>query len=319
MKKVSLFFIISLLAIYGTVFTSQVRAVAPELSSGIAELSSAPPIGNYLVLNGGYGKLETLNTLSPSGFSFEAWVSPDSTLGRRVILSIGEKTQDHFSYEIGVNGGSFFIHYYYGDGSQRLVNAGQIQKNIWNHVAVTINGSATALFVNGKAVYTALGADSLKPVSGNIILGNSYLENASAANSFKGLIDEVRVSRVSRNISGLWNNGVYETALSSDPDTLFLWHFDQTRGETTIMDSSPNHLNASLIGGDSSIHFFGVLPSPTPFAYNLRVLPTLDLHKVRYIGPPVTISITPTPQDIFPSPSNIPGIRDSRRGERNYW
>jgi len=99
-----------------------------------------------------------------------AWVSPDSTLGRRVILSIGEKTQDHFSYEIGVNGGSFFIHYFYGEGAQRLVNAGQIQKNIWNHVAATINGSSTVLFVNGEAVYTALGADSLNPVSGNIIL-----------------------------------------------------------------------------------------------------------------------------------------------------
>lgn len=281
MKKVSLISIISLLALYLAAFTSQARAVAP-------------PIGNYLVLNGGYAKLETENSLSPSGFSFEVWINPDTTLGRRVILSIGEKAQDHYSYEIGVNGGSFFIHYYYGEGSQRLVNAGQIQKNVWNHVAATINGSSTVLFVNGKAVYTALGADSLKPISGNIILGNSYRENTPNANHFKGLLDEIRVSSVSRNISGLWNSGVYESNLNPDPDTLLLWHFDQNRGETAIMDSSSNNSTANFIGGDNLIHFFGVLPSPTPFTFNLPVLPTLNLHRVRLIGPPIPVS-SPTP------------------------
>lgn len=318
MKKVSLISIISLLAIFGAVNIPKAKAEAPALSAGIAKLSLAPPIGNYLVLNGGYAKLERQNTGVPSGFSFEAWVNPNSTSGRQIILSIGDKTQDHFSYELGINGGSFFIHYYYGAGSQRLVNAGQIQKNVWNHLAVTINSSSTVLFVNGKAVYTALGAESLKPVSGNIILGNSYRENAPKANYFKGLLDEIRVSSVSRDISGLWNNGVYESSLNPDPDALLLWHFDQTRGEATIMDSSSNYLNANLIGGDALIHFFGVLPSPTPFTYNLRVLPTLDLHKVRYLGPPITVSITPTPPDISPTPANIPGIRDWRRGERNY-
>ncbi len=306
MKKVSLVSIISLLAFYPAVFTSQVRAVAP-------------PIGNYVVLNGGYAKLEKQNTVVPSGFSFEAWVSPNSTSLRQIILSIGEKVKDHFSYEIGINGGSFFIHYYYGEGSQRLVNAGQIQKNIWNHVAATINSSSTVLFINGKAVYTASGGDALKPISGNIILGNSYQENVPKANYFKGLLDEIRVSSISRDISGLWNNGVYESSLNPDSDTLLLWHFDQTRGETTIMDSSSNNSIADLIGGDNLIHFFGASPSPTPFTYNLRILPTLDLRKIRLIGPPISISVTPSPPEVInPTPSNIPNLRDPRRGERYF-
>jgi len=315
MKKVSLISIISLLAIYAAFFTSQARAVVPELSSGMTTLSV--PIGNYLVLNGGYAKLERQNILSPSGFSFETWVNPDSTNDRQIILSVGDKNQDHFNYEIGVNGGSFFIHYYYGEGSQRLVNAGQILKNVWNHVAVSISGSSTVLFVNGKAIYTALGTESLKPVSGNIILGTSYSENTPTANYFKGLIDEVRISLVSRNIADLWNNGVYESSLNPDPDTLLLWHFDQTRGETTIIDSSPNPQNASLIGGDGKIHFFGVLPSPTPFNYNLRVLPTLDLRRVRFIGPPIpAISPTPVIDPENPTPTPADSIRFLPRGQR---
>lgn len=319
MKKVSLITIIFLLAIFGADNIPKAKAEAPALSAGIATLSMVPPFGNYLVLNGGYAKLETLNTGSPSGFSFEAWINPNTVTGRQIILSIGDKTQDDFSYEIGLNGGSFFTHYYYGGNSQRLVNAGQIQKNVWNHVAVSISGSSTVLFVNGKVVYSALGVDSLKTLSGNIILGASYSENTLKANYFKGLIDEVRVSTISRNISLLWNNGVYESNLNLDSDTLFLWHFDQTRGETKVIDSSSNQLNARLIGGDSLIHFFGVLPSPTPFTYNLRVLPTLDLRKIRLIGPPITIFVTPLPEIISPSPSNIPGIREWRRGERYYF
>lgn len=306
MKKVFIALFIASLTIFSGVFSAKAWA-------------AVPPIGNYLVLNGGYAKLETLNTGSSSGFSFEAWINPNTVTGRQIILSIGDKTQDDFSYEIGLNGGSFFTHYFYGGNgnSQRLVNAGQVQKNIWNHVAVSISGSSTVLFVNGQVVYSALGVDSLKTLSGNIILGASYSESISAGNNFKGLIDELRVSTVSRNISGLWNNGVYESSLNPDSDTLFLWHFDQTRGETKVIDSSSNELNTRLIGGDSLIHFFGVLPSPTPFTYKLRVLPTLDLHRVRFIGPPVTVSITPTPSNYFPSPSNIPGIRDWIGRERN--
>lgn len=317
MKKVSLITIIFLLAIFGADNIPKAKAEDPALSAGIATLSMVPPFGNYLVLNGGYTKLERENSQTPPGFSFEAWINPNTVTGRQIILSIGDKTQDDFSYEIGLNGGSFFTHYFYGGNSQRLVNAGQIQKNVWNHVAVSISGSSTVLFVNGQVVYSAIGVDSLKTLSGNIILGASYSENTLKANYFKGLIDEVRVSTVSRNISLLWNNGVYESSLNPDPDSLLLWHFDQTRGETKVIDSSSNGLNTILIGGDSLIHFFGVLPSPTPFTYNLRVLPTLDLHRVRFIGPPVTVSITPTPSNNFPSPSNIPGIRDWIGRERN--
>jgi hypothetical protein len=82
----------------------------------------------------------------------------------------------------------------------------------------------------------------------------------------------------------LWNTGVYYSQLTTDNQTVLLWHLDEARGIETASDSSGNNRSGTLEGGDSQIHFYGILPTPTPWSYSLPsinwqrpVLPTLSI------------------------------------------
>lgn len=269
---------------------------------------TAAPINNYLVLEGGYLKANPPTTSSPAAFSFEAWIYPYSTTGMQKILSIGDKNSGQLDYEIGINGGSLSLDYLYDTNSERLITAGNIIPNVWTHIAVLIDQNNTKLFLNGKVIVITSGTNKLKPISPDVIMGGSFTQNQINAYPFKGYLDEVRISTGKRDVEKLWAEGKYESPSTNDGDTYSLWHLDGIRGEIEAFDSSQNGLNAQLIGGDSKIHFFGVLPSPTPFIlrWNRPVLPTLRLPATIptstpiITSPPITNPIPPIDYRIFP-------------------
>ncbi|OGF99968.1 hypothetical protein A2Y99_01425 [Candidatus Gottesmanbacteria bacterium RBG_13_37_7] len=254
------------------------------------------PIGNYLILNGGYLKSTTDLNYSPSAFTFETWIKPVSVSGIQTILSIGNKNTRRFHYEVGINGGSLSLRYHYGIGSQNVITAGNISSGTWSHIAVSITSSYTRLFINGIETYSTLGADNLLPIGESLTVANSYLESSGASNSFKGEIDEIRISEIERDVSTLWDNGTYHNYLIPDHNTVILWHLDESRGKTVTVDGSHNSFNADLVGGDAKIHFYGVLPSPTPIVFptsrwQLPTLPAISFPS-RYVTP--RISVIPT-------------------------
>lgn len=95
MKTIKYLFSVSLLLILLTiVFNSPAEAAAPY--------------GNYLEMHGGYIKAISSDVTSPNGFTFEAWVKPDSTSGIRPIFVVRNYNGgvDDYNYWVGINGGS---------------------------------------------------------------------------------------------------------------------------------------------------------------------------------------------------------------------
>lgn len=266
-------------------------------------IQAVVPSGNYLQLLGGYVKSSNSDQSIPSGFTFEAWIYPTSISGIQKIISIGDKSKNNPSYEVGINGGS--LQFIMGTGVNQngivSISTGSIEAGKWSHIAVTTNGGTPRLYINGVSQFNGISIDviyPLMPVGPSIILSKSYLEPLAGGNSFSGSIDEVRVSNIVRDISLLWNSGTYNQQLSTDGNTVLLWHLDETRGANVVTDASANHLNGSLIGGDEQVHFFGILPTPTltptptPWTYALPpidwqrpVFPTLSLPQTGFSNP----------------------------------
>lgn len=286
---------------------------------------ASAPIGNYLFLSGGYIKTSSSLDYSPDSISFETWIKPDSVSGRQLILSIGEKDSHKLHYELGINGGSVALAFRYGSNSYTSITSGNLNSGIWSHVAIVISPINTRFYINGKEVFNAaISSTPFLSFGSDIVLGDTYQQSSEVSGPFKGLIDEVRVSNSVRDVAALWNSGIYNFPLVADASTVLLWHLDESRGLTTAHDSSTNNLDGTLVGGDSLIHFFGVLPSPTPtptqapfslppIRWTRPALPTLSFPNP--INPtPTSTSAQPLPENPSPTSSLIRDL--SRRTGR---
>ncbi len=274
----------------------------------VMPVSASVPIGNYIILSGGYVRTSNPSQTVPSAFSLEAWVAPDSVSGEQTVLSVGDKSTGKLHYEVGINGGSLIFRYNYGSGSQTVVSAGHLTPGAWNHIGVVLSLSATKLFINGAKVISVQGATELLPIGTNIDLGGSFTEGFFNQSGFSGGVDEVRVSNTARDIAGLWANGAYDGSLPADGSTVLLWHLDEMRGASVAVDASGNGLAGVLVGGDGKVHFYGILPTPTPFSFQngginwtRPVLPTLSLT----FSTPAMPTLNPLPGNNYPSPTTF--------------
>lgn len=276
---------------------------------------AAIPAGNFLEINGGIARTVNSTPPTPSAVTFELWVKPISVSGIQKILSLGDPSTSDLHYELSINGGSLSLTYRHGQGGTVVITSGQVSANAWNHLAVTISGSQTKLFVNGQVTTQPnIALSQLKSLGPNIVLAGSYLGQLGNPGGFKGSVDELRISKSVRDISSLWNGGVYQNGLPTDTDTYLLWHLDEPRGNINPADSSGNGLQGILIGGDSAIHFFGILPTPTPFSF-----PTIGLRWTRPILPTLSFPNNPpsngptaTPQPTSSQPTPTQSLIDSR-------
>lgn len=255
----------------------------------------------YLELDGGYVKTVSNQLKPPAGFTIEAWINPKSVSGIQNIISIGD-SQGNPHYGIAINGGSLSFVIRYDNGSIKLLSGGQIPAGDWTHIAASIDASTMEIFIRGQKVNSMSGVGNLPAIGETIILGDSFLESPFSSNKFIGSIDDVRISFVKRDIAALWNTPSYYALIASDPNTLLFWHLNETRGETIAKDASSNKLDGTLIGSDSQIHFYGVLPTPTPWSFTLPtirwtrpVLPTLYLPGFNQpVQPPPDDFVLPT-------------------------
>lgn len=263
--------------------------------------SYAAPIGNYLVLNGGYVKVNSADSSSPTSFVFDTWIrlANMSSYPTQIILSIGDKNTGKLHYEISSTiNRQINLSYYHGTGGYTSISAGEVFEDQWNHLRVEINSSSAKLFINDSLIFSpTLTNGTLRPIGPNIVVGNSYKESFFDAKPFKGFIDEV--------------------SIESGGSTVLSWHLDEARGAGIAADSSGNNKNGTLNGGDNLIHFFGVLPSPTPWQFGLPpiqwtrpVLPTLSFPFPFPSNPTPTGSLNPPPGN---NPTPTSGIRDLPR------
>lgn len=122
----------------------------------------------------------------------------------------------------------------------------RITDDQWHYIALTCDGKHVTLYLDGKQV----GREALTPVEakppteGELFVG-SELERAEATR-FAGLIDELRISNVVREI-----NSPPSEPFEADRATVGLWHFDEREG-TRRSDTSLNGNNLTYSPGINS-------------------------------------------------------------------
>jgi glucose/arabinose dehydrogenase len=105
-----------------------------------------------------------------------------------------------------------------GWDAKELASFRRIVDGQWHHVAMVFDGKSLTLFVDGEQVATQpVKKVAPYPDTGPLVFGHF----PGAETNRDLLIDEVRISRVARNIAS-----APEKAFEPDADTIGLWHFD---------------------------------------------------------------------------------------------
>ncbi len=175
----------------------------------------------------------------PQGpFTLEAWVKSTSNEGSQGIVA---KTQSS-EYALFAHQGrpSFDVHL---NGSYVTARATtELPLNQWVHVAGVYDGQQVVLFVDGQAVTTTPGNGVRTENQLPLWIAADPDGQGLATRPFLGLVDEVRLS------TGVRYAAPFQPAIkhTPDPDTLLLFHMDQTIGPFWVDHGSRGVLGRSL-------------------------------------------------------------------------
>jgi len=202
-----------------------------------------------------------------SVITVEAWVNPAVNLGDDTHPNEYMILNKEDSYEISVRNddlateGSFQVAIQPAElpwewwDSQEIVPA-----NKWTHVAATWDGLVIRTFVNGKFLmaFDKTGADGatgvLRDTDDTLKIGRR-VRGGDTHSIFKGLIDEVRISKILRYTEAGF--ALPTKAFTPDGDTVALYHFDEAVNGVVK--------DASSLANDGNLRNQAVLvPATTP-------------------------------------------------------
>jgi hypothetical protein len=164
--------------------------------------------GKALSFNGSSSVVTIPDTSSldlTNGVTLEAWVSP-STLGtswRTVVFKERTGGMEYALYanqDTGVPVGQVYM-----GGERNATGTARLATGAWTHLALTYDGAALRVYVNGALVRSVAQTGSMTPSTGPLRIGG----NGIWPEWFAGAIDEVRV----------YNRALGATELQSDMAT----------------------------------------------------------------------------------------------------
>ncbi|NMM43240.1 tandem-95 repeat protein [Rhodospirillaceae bacterium KN72] len=231
--------------------------IAPPVSQtveiAVVDTNTAPVIagvtaGSVLSLDGSEtSKVEIPNV---AGFaaggntpiSVEMWVKPDEVDGLNTIFDKSLAGSDLSTFRVHIDNGNIVV----WNGGDVANLGGAVVEGVWQHIAVTYDGTTLTAYVDGVETGSApwtLGAWNDDPWT----IG----EDSQAGRNYDGLIDDVR----------LWSTARTETEIQTykdaelpdavnEGDLVFNLTFDGSDG-TTVPDISGNGNDGTLVTGAS--------------------------------------------------------------------
>jgi hypothetical protein len=207
--------------------------------------NTATPSGTTVITTGKIGnsrysgattdKITTGNvvTTATNNFALEAWVKWDGTdtASNQMLVYNGNA---------GANGWGIFlsqtdsrqIHFLYG-GVVDIDTNTALTAGTWTHIAMVRNSGTLYGYLNGSQFYTGSVSTPLTPTTYTYIFGDN-----NANDSFRGAIDEVRISNVVRS--------------AGDISTYYAESSPQPKSAVTLGVTTPTGLILSSITGSSA-------------------------------------------------------------------
>ena len=168
---------------------------------------------------------------SSNPLTVECWAKLNSKSGFNILVANETKASPtHWEIYSYANSG-FFSVYFPGYTPSEVISNKDITDGNWHYLTMVREGNAVRLYVDAmKVKEVALTAPpNLKGQPGRLAFG-SLVEGGIGCD---GLVDEVRISRVAREISV-----VPQSAFAGDADTVGLWHFDRVEEGDKFADAS---------------------------------------------------------------------------------
>lgn len=237
-------------------------------------------------------------------FTVEAWVNPTTNLGDDTHPNEYMILNKEDSYEISVRNNDLATE---GSFQVAVQPAGlpwewwdsqvTVPVNKWTHVAATWDGLVIRTFVDGKFLlaFDKTGADGapgvLRDTDATLKVGRR-VRGGDTHSIYKGLIDEVRISKVIRYTEAGF--AVPTSAFTPDQDTVALYHFDEAiAGVVKDASSFANHgmllNNAVLVPATTPITSTLPTISATRTADGLSITFTATLESANDLKGPWTV------------------------------
>ena len=208
------------------------------------------PFANALALNG-TGKIQFGNQTAAAvstNFTIEAWVNvPSSAWSLQTVLSNSPTPSSLPGFKFAVNNWQTNDGKIVLEGSNTfLSSATAVTKDVWQHVAVVVNGTNVTFYINGNisGSYTgSFNATSAYPLTIGDFSGGSY--------PFNGTMDELRLWNVSKSQQDI-QAAMYTPLVGNESGLAAYFNFNQgtpggtNTGITNLLDNGPNAFTGSL-------------------------------------------------------------------------
>ena len=190
-------------------------------------------------------KLSEINdSLTDGKLTLEVWLNPQSwatlSTGATIYESCGSGSGSDANFIVSTgNNGQVNFTINPGVGELSLVSStGLLNLNIWNHLAVSYDGTEIKLYLNGVATDSLNSGLTLNTVSGYENLGNDYY----GATPYHGKMDELKIWNTCRTPSEIQYDMISDYC--SRPDGLLVYYKfddgfasqDNTMGSTVLIN-----------------------------------------------------------------------------------
>jgi gliding motility-associated-like protein len=213
-------------------------------------ITTNQPFANALALNG-TGKIQFGNQTAAAvstNFTIEAWVNvPSSAWSLQTVLSNSPTPSSLPGFKFAVNNWQSNDGKIVLEGSNTfLSSATAVTKDVWQHVAVVVNGTNVTFYINGNisGSYTgSFNATSAYPLTIGDFSGGSY--------PFNGTMDELRLWNVSKSQQDI-QAAMYTPLVGNESGLAAYFNFNQgtpggtNTGITNLLDNGPNAFTGSL-------------------------------------------------------------------------
>lgn len=197
---------------------------------------------------------------SDSAGTIEAWFKVSASNYGYFFNSSDEATDN---YVIGLaidNNGLIYMYQRNNDTADNIRGNSDVRDNIWHHVAVTSDGSAYSIYLDGVAesltvVTGANAGDWFSDTSNRDNITSGAIKRVSVSNYFYGAIDELKVYSQALSATEVLNN--YNSAKRNYIQT------QNTNGLVGQWSFSTADYNDPVVQGKYGGSFFTALGSPT--------------------------------------------------------
>lgn len=213
--------------------TFQVLAPAPGTSGGTRLQFDA--VDDYISIN------HSASMTPGREFTLEMWVRPSSSIAVGSLYS-KDSTVSDTSLSLSLSGLTPQVTIRTDSGYYNILSSINTVLLSWSHIAVTYNGSALKLYVNGeKGIDTVLNG-SVTSRMGPVYLGR----RAGASNAFNGGMENFIFRNTARTQTQIKLGLHRKLAPLSDPTVMCYLPFDENGGNGPLCDASGNCNNGTM-------------------------------------------------------------------------